>query len=77
MQIRILSVQRTNQKFDARNATHTRTYQYYLPLDALSPGNPGAPMIMCLLCLPHRPGMSWMRDWLLVAEGAIMAHKAP
>lgn len=46
VQVRVMSVQRTNQKFDARLAAHTRTYHYYLPLDVLSPGLPGAAIVV-------------------------------
>ena len=42
-QIRVLSVQRTNNKFHARIAAHARTYHYYLPSAALSPASSGAP----------------------------------
>ena len=48
VQVRVLSVQRTNQKFDARHSAHTRTYHYYLPVSMLSPGSSGAPNSMCL-----------------------------
>ena len=53
MQVRVLSVQRTNQKFDARHAAHTRTYHYYLPLDVLSPGLSGVPIVLYSLLCTH------------------------
>lgn len=53
IQIRVLGVQRTNQKFEARNAAHTRTYHYYLPLDILSSGPPGAHACSRSKCQPQ------------------------